>query len=197
MGRGVLPPVPQHPRREGARVLATPSPHDLDDEPGHPEVEQDVPGRQDDAERRRDRDHVAEEGQHVLVGHHVVLRAAGRHERALRSAGDPHGLRAHGHAGVRRDDREVQQEPDRHHEGGRDPSVQREEHEQQRVARDQHHRGGATVREPGDRRGGGDLEREPDHGQAPPVEADPLEVPEAAAGEEAHHERRHEDDQDR
>ena len=132
--RKMLPPVPLQPS-PGAMVHFEPSHHHHHDEPRDPRVQQDVPDRHDRSDRRRYRDHVGEPGQHIVVGHQVVLRSRrGQRPRRPRPLGSR--LRSPACPGSRRS--RQRSSPGRSgSRRGREPPVHPHERDQEHVGRQQ------------------------------------------------------------
>jgi len=188
----VLPPVPPRLPRTSR---PGPSPHDGDDEPDDPGVDEHVPDAHDLTDRARDPDDVAERAQQVVLGHEVVLRRAlpdEQLEHVLLAGGADRGL-AHRHPAVREDHRGVQQQPDEHERDPAHPPVEDGEGHEERVGGAEHGDPHETIRPGRTGRQGRELQPEPGRGQRPRAQAQPLEPAQAPAQGEPERERERDD----
>jgi hypothetical protein len=180
----VLPPIPLEEPNPRWRSLAEASEHDGDHEGGHTGVEQQVSNGKDGADGRWDPDHVGQRRQRVLRTQEVMLAGASSRQPCGICPGRLDGARAHGHAAVRPDDHEVEDEPRHHEPQGWQPPVRPGDPEEEPVGTD-HHRGAGGAddlvrqRDP--------LEREPDERRPPPPHMEVFEGSEAATRDEPDH----------
>ncbi len=96
-------------------------------------VEEHVADRDHGADRRRDPDHIAEEGQGIGGAHEVVLRGPRAEKFLGPGTCRVEGAGAHRHPTVHPDDEDVQDQSGHHEPRGREPTVHPCEREQESV----------------------------------------------------------------
>ena len=192
--RKVLPPVPLQPSLGAIGSPRTVPVITITTKHATPEYRSTSPIDTIAPNRRGHRDHVGEPGQHVVVGHQVMLRivAAGQDRRRcprrlgsrLRSPACPGSRRSRQRSSAGRPGSAARPgaagSPTRRRSGARrTPAARPTAHS------------GSVARRDRDR-----LQTQPDQRDRPPVDLDPLEVPQASARDEADDESDEDDDRD-